>query len=158
MSWSSAVQDGSSNGIYAQRYDAAGAAVGGEFRVNSYTADDQAYASVAALADGGHVVTWQSLGQDGSGSGIYAQLYNAAGAAVGGEFPVNTATTYDQSFASVSALANGGFVVNWSSMGQDGSGWGTYAQWFDPSGAAMGAEFRINHTTSGRQSQDFVPR
>ena len=158
VTWQSLGQDGSGFGIFAQRYDAAGAKAGSEYRVNTTTSGDQTYASVAALADGGHVVTWQSLGQDGSGSGIFAQLYNAAGAAVGGEFKVNTATTDDQSFASVSALANGGFVVSWSSLGQDGSGWGTYAQWFDPSGAAMGGEFRINQTTSGRQSQDFVPR
>jgi hypothetical protein len=30
-------------------------------------------------AAGNFVVTWSSYGQDGSGSGIYAQRYNAAG-------------------------------------------------------------------------------
>lgn len=158
VSWQSLGQDGSGLGIYAQRYDAAGAAVGGEFRVNTTTAGDQNYASVASLSGGGFVVTWQSLDQDALSTAVYGQLYDAAGAAVGGEFRINTFTTGDQSFASVSALANGGFIVSWSSNGQDGSGWGTYAQWFDETGTAMGGEFRVNQTTSGRQSQDLLPR
>src|SRR5688572_25419662 len=35
ITWSSYLQDGSRSGVYAQRYDAAGRAVGPEFRVNS---------------------------------------------------------------------------------------------------------------------------
>ena len=35
-------------------------------------------------AQGDFVITWQSNNQDGSGYGIYAQAYNAAGLAVGG--------------------------------------------------------------------------
>ena len=35
-------------------------------------------------ADGDFVITWQSMGQDGSGYGIYAQRYNNGGVAIGG--------------------------------------------------------------------------
>ena len=35
-------------------------------------------------AQGDFVITWQSNNQDGSGYGIYAQAYNAAGQVVGG--------------------------------------------------------------------------
>ena len=66
--------------------------VGTEFRVNT-ARSDQHCSSVAALADGGFVVTWTSLRQDGSDYGIYGQRYMADGIAVGSEFIVNTFTT-----------------------------------------------------------------
>ncbi|MBS0423307.1 MAG: putative Ig domain-containing protein [Proteobacteria bacterium] len=79
VSWESSAQDGSFSGIYAQRYDASGTAVGGEFRVNTTTASDQLSSSITALSDGGFVVSWESSAQDGSFSGIYAQRYDANG-------------------------------------------------------------------------------
>ena len=39
--WASQGQDGSGWGVYGQRYDVSGVALGGEFRVNTTTADDQ---------------------------------------------------------------------------------------------------------------------
>ncbi|MFO0926536.1 MAG: hypothetical protein U0736_05785 [Gemmataceae bacterium] len=45
ITWTSDWQDGSYNGVYGQRYDAAGHAVGGEFQINTYTALWQARAS-----------------------------------------------------------------------------------------------------------------
>jgi hypothetical protein len=79
VSWTSYGQDGSGAGIYAQRYDVSGAAVGDEVRVNSTTAGDQYQPAISALNDGGYVVSWTSYSQDGSGSGIYSQCYDANG-------------------------------------------------------------------------------
>ena len=128
VTWSSLGQDGSGWGVYAQRYNAAGVAQGGEFRVNTTTANDQLYSMVAMDADGDFVVTWWSRSQDGSGYGVYAQRYNAAGVAQGGEFRVNTTTTDHQFCSAVAMDADGDFTVAWSSAGQDGSGYGVYAQ------------------------------
>ena len=143
-------QDGSYWGVYAQRYDSTGVAVGSEFQVNTHTNSSQLYSSVTALEDGGFVVTWSSV-QDGSDLGIYAQRYDSAGVAVGSEFRVNTFTTGDQRFSSIVALADGGFVVTWSSDGQDGSGYGIYAQRYDADGMAVGEETRLNESTAGEQ-------
>jgi VCBS repeat-containing protein len=151
VTWLSLGQDGSEEGIYGQRYDALGAPAGGEFRVNTETADNQQYPSVVALADGGFLVTWSSDGQDGSGNGIYGQRYDAIGAMVGGEFRVNTEATGDQGLSSTAALADGGFVVTWSSFGQDGDDWGIYGQRYDATGAPAGVEFRLNDITAGAQ-------
>ena len=90
ITWDSNNQDGSGGGIYAQRYNASGVAQGGEFRVNSTTASDQA-APVIAMSTNGFVIAWNDSGKDGSGSGVYAQRYNASGVAQGGEFRVNVA-------------------------------------------------------------------
>ncbi len=52
---------------------------GGEFQVNTYTANDQADPSVGMDPSGNFVIAWHSLGQDGSGPGVYAQRYNGDG-------------------------------------------------------------------------------
>lgn len=152
VTWDSyGAQDGSGVGIYGQRYDAGGNAVGGEFRANSATTNNQTWSNVAGLGGGGFVVTWTSNGQDGSGFGIYGQRYAANGTAVGGEFQVNTATAGDQMYTSAIALGDGGFIVTWSSNGQDGSGYGVYGQRFDANDAPVGDEFRLNQNTTGDQ-------
>ena len=145
-------QDGSNNGIYAQRYDVTGAAVGSEFLVNTYTNDHQANPSVTGLANGGFVLTWQSAWQDGSYNGVYGQIYNAAGAKVGGEFRPHTNTSYEQQNSKVTALSSGGFLVSWQDSEQDSSSWGVYGRLYDASGTAIGTnEFCINTTTSDQQ-------
>jgi hypothetical protein len=96
IAWTDYSQDGDGDGIYAQRYNSSGAAVGSEFRVNTTTTSDQSESSVGMDSDGDFVVTWTSYDQDGPDFGIYAQRYNSSGAAVGSEFLVNTTTTSDQ--------------------------------------------------------------
>lgn len=154
-------QDGSKYGVYGQRYSAAGAAAGGEFRVNTYTLNDQSDPSVAALSGGGFVVTWTSFataaaGQDGSRSGVYGQLYNAAGAPVGGEFRVNTYTNLDQAFSSVAGLSGGGFVVTWQSDVKDGSSYGVFAKRYSATGAPAGGEFRVNTHVTFAQARPSI--
>jgi hypothetical protein len=140
--WQSIGQDagaqGSSAGIYAQRYSANGVAMGHEFRVNTHLANEQSLPAVTRLTDGGWLVTWQSLAQETveMAYGVYGQRYDATGTAVGDEFGVNTHTPDIQGSPTVAALPNGGWVVSWMSRGQDGSGGGIYAQAFDANGLA----------------------
>jgi Dockerin type I domain len=151
--WQSvSTQDGSSTGVFARRYTAAGNAFGAEFRVNTYTTSAQQAPNVTSLADGGFVVLWQSFAPpDLSQGGVFAQLYSSAGAAVGTEFRVNTYTTGSQSYPVAAADASGRFVVVWNSYLQDGSGSGVFGQRYDGSGAAVGAEFAVNDSTFGSQ-------
>ncbi len=151
VAWSSLAQEGSSYGVFAQRYNAAGVPVGAEFAINTYTTSIQRSPSVAMDADGDFVVAWQSIGQDGSSYGVFAQRYNAAGVPQGIEFRVNTYTTGDQLALSVAMDANGDFVVVWDSLTQDGGTSGIYAQRYNASGVAQGGEFRVNSFTTGIQ-------
>ena len=128
VAWFSSLQDGSSSGIYAQRYNAAGVAQAGEFRVNTYTTDNQSSPSVAMDAAGDFVVAWASRGQDGSNYGIYSQRYNAAGVAQDSEISVNTYTADRQVQPAVAMDSTGDFAVGWRSYGQDGSSSGIYGQ------------------------------
>jgi methionine-rich copper-binding protein CopC len=112
--------------------------------VNTRTTDDQALPSITSLGNGGFVVVWHSLGQDGSWYGVYGQMFDSNGSKVGSEFQVNTWTTNDQWVPSITSLSNGGFVVVWSSYGQDGSSYGVYGQRFESSGRKVGSEFQVN--------------
>ena len=154
--WGADGQDGDSNGIYQQAYNADGTALGGETQVNTYTTGSQTFNAITALADGGWVATWQSSGQDGSGDGIYQQAYNADGTAMGDETRVNTYTTGSQASFQTTALADGGWVVAWFSVGQDGDGLGVYQQAYDADGTARGDETRVNSTTAGHQTVSAI--
>ncbi|MEP0520984.1 MAG: hypothetical protein ABJO09_14150 [Hyphomicrobiales bacterium] len=153
VSWTSSGQDGSNSGIYGQRYDNAGVAVGSEFHINTgVTSSTQNEPSIASLSDGGFVVTWQDAsGADGNGYSVRGQLYGSDGIAIGSEFQVNTYTSSTQYQPSVTGLVDGGFVVSWASKDQDGSNYGIYAQRYDAAGVVVGSEFQINEFTSGRQ-------
>ena len=74
--WISNGQDGSSYGVFGQRYASSGAPSGLEFRVNTYTTNNQRRPSVTADPSGNFVVIWQSSGQDGSGFGVFGQRYS----------------------------------------------------------------------------------
>ena len=154
--WTSINQDGSSNGVYLQRFDALGAPQGGEVRVNTHTADSQTAPAAAMDADGELVVVWQSAGQDGSLWGVYAQRFDADGARRGDELRVNTYTTREQVTPAVAMDDDGDFVVAWASFGQDGSGYGVFARRFDANGIAASPEFRVNTYTNADQNQPSV--
>jgi Ca2+-binding RTX toxin-like protein len=154
-SWTSLNHDGDDFGVYQRRYDPNGVASGEEERVNNYTASQQSLSSVVGLADGGWIQTWTSYGQDGSSYGIYQKRYDADGHTSDGDILVNTYTTSSQSDSSVTALADGGWLVTWQSS-QDGSGSGIYQRRYDADGTAAAAETRVNTYTTGDQTVPSV--
>src|SRR5437762_3199446 len=56
----------------ARRYVATANPLGGEFLVNTFTANTQTYPVVAMDSAGAAVITWSSQNQDGNGWGVYA--------------------------------------------------------------------------------------
>src|SRR5204862_6963684 len=118
MVWLGTGQEGSGSRISAQLYNADGAAQGSEFQVNTHTTNEQSFPTAAKDPAGDFVITWMSTGQDGSGVGIYAQRYNAAGMAQGVEFQVNTYTTDYQTQPSVAMDTAGDFMIAWKSETQ----------------------------------------
>ena len=71
-------QDGHGAGIFGQRYNSNGTVHGAEFRVNTYTTGSQMEPAVSMDTAGNFIVTWNSIGQDGSSTGIYGQRFSAA--------------------------------------------------------------------------------
>jgi hypothetical protein len=135
---------------------AQGDPVGPEFQVNTYTPFSQYSPTLGADAAGNFVVAWISSEQDGSGRGVFGQRYDNSGAPLGSEFRVNTYVTNHQNVASVAFGPAGDFVIGWYSHGQDGSGYGAFAQRYASSGAPLGPEFRVNSFTPGFQVGPMV--
>ena len=153
--------DSSSWGVKGQIFTAAGVKSGAEFLVNTQTASTQDQSSVTALASGGFVVTWRdfSLSGDTSATGIKAQVYNAAGARVGGEFLVNTQIFNSQDMPVVAATADGGFAISWrdnSNLVGDTSSFAIKTQIFDAVGARIGIEFLANTATLNSQERPAI--
>jgi hypothetical protein len=133
--------DAFSFGISAQRYNAAGIAQGSEFKVNTYTDNNQRDPAVAMDSSGNFVIAWESGGQDSSLYGVYGQRYSAVGQAQGSEFQVNTFTSLFQNKPAVAMDSSGDFIISWQSGNyglntQDGLGYGVYAQRYNALGAA----------------------
>ena len=76
VTWSSISPEGSGWGIYAQRYDITGNALGSEFKVNTFTADSQSNPSAAMDANGNLVIAWTSKDQDGDGYGLFMKKFS----------------------------------------------------------------------------------
>lgn len=149
VTWTSSAQDGALSGVYGQRYDSSGSRSGNEIRINSYTINDQLDSSVTGLNDGGFVVTWSSAAQDGWGWGVYGQRYDSSGNRSGNEFRINSHTTTSQFASSVTGLNGGGFVVTWSSDGDDEDGeTGICAQIYNARGGRVSREFNITPYSS----------
>lgn len=169
--WASYGQDGSHQGIFGQRFTAAGAKLGAEFQVNQFTPNNQRTPSVAALTGGGFVVTWVSELQRAQNSiDIMGRRYNNAGTALSGEFIVSASTgAFPCANPSVVGSPDGGFAVAWSRRdvvaghstasqfvvaGQtpaSSASWDVYARAFNSSGVAVGAPVRLNTFTYGDQ-------
>ncbi len=97
---------------------------GTELLVNTATQNNQLQPTITSLASGGFVVSWiddSFQGGDASSYGIKAQIFDAAGAKVGTEFLVNTATFNSQGQPTITSLSSGGFAVSWTDYsGQNG--------------------------------------
>jgi hypothetical protein len=154
--------------VRARVFDASNGPIGAEIAVNTYTTGEQGYPFLTTLTDGRFLVTWNSLDQDGSGYGSYAQAFTAAGVKSGAEFRLNATTAGDQHVPRVSALSGGGFVAAWYSNCPaggtcpagvtDSSLEVSEGQLFDSSGARIGPEFQINSYTTSYQNYPFVVR
>ena len=143
-------QDGDGSGIYAQRFDADGGAVGDEFLVNATTNGQQTCPALAAAADGRFVIAWADSGQDSNGYGVFAQQFDADGVALGGEFQANTYTDGDQVYPSAAYNGRGGFVVAWNGQGS-GDPNGVFIREFDADGTALSDQSLVNTTTDDAQ-------
>jgi hypothetical protein len=133
--------DGGGTGIWLKTAGAYGFLTGTLMRANTDPAGVQYQPAAAALSSGGFVVAWTD--GDGSGTGIRAQLFSAAGSAIGGTLALNAVTVGDQWGVRLFATADGGFSAVWR-----GAGGATQFRAFDASGAPLGGERTLAGTTA----------
>ena len=147
VAWASKDQDGSSWGIYAQRYNADGSANGGEFRVNTAKVGAQSFPAIAGTSDGGFVVTWLGTATTGKSTGIWARRWSAAGKALSGDVRVDTTAGTRQSAPSIAASATGGYLISWVSNNASGTTFDVHTQLYDRTARRVGGEVKANTVT-----------
>ncbi|MDV7340679.1 cadherin-like domain-containing protein [Terasakiella sp. A23] len=148
------VSDGNGGTVSAQTYNVSVNVVTPDVLVNSYTSNIQFQPDVSALSDGGWLVTWGSLYQDGSGYATYAQRYNSDGSVNGPEFQVNTQTSNDQYEPASLELSNGEIIIVYGVS--NGSNSGAYAQRYNADMTPKGTEFKINETNINYPGQPEI--
>ncbi|MEZ0371343.1 MAG: hypothetical protein ACAI44_19770 [Candidatus Sericytochromatia bacterium] len=153
--WQSQDQDGSGDGIYAQRYASTGQPAGSEFQVHTYTTNGQFDPHAAMDATGNFVVVWGIAGIEDD-TGIYVRRFASGGNALGDQFLVNTYTESLQHHARVAIDRDGDFVVTWMSDGRDGDQTGIAARRFGSDGNPLGSEFLVNLSISSNQVDPSV--
>ncbi|TIH08596.1 calcium-binding protein [Pseudomonas leptonychotis] len=143
--------DSSGSAVRAQVFEANGSKSGGEFLVNTVTANSQYAPSVSALADGIFVVTYAAdLNAKNLSSEVRAQVFNGGAGKVGEEIVVNTTVNDFGSYSEVAVLADGRFVVAYNNNHE------VRAQIFNADGSRSASEFLVNSTTDGWQHNPTV--
>jgi hypothetical protein len=173
ITWASFNQASSNSllDVYAKILSPTGVTVSNEFRVNQFTNFNQRTPAVAALKNGGFVVSWVSemervrVGSVDETNGtlqtsiptpsvdIYARIFQGNGTPAGNEFLVNTASRPCAN-PSVTAGSDGGFMVGWS--GRDlvvlVNRWDIYGRIYSsPSSGAGGNVILLNTYVYGNQ-------
>jgi hypothetical protein len=149
LAWQ-ALEGADSWGIFARRFAADGTPLGAVIHVNTVTVGPQTVPDVAVDAAGNFVVVWEQ--DQGGGVHVRGQRYTAAGARVGGEFPVTTVPGHWRA-PHVTGRGDGSFVVAW--YGGDGNQaefWDEYLQRYDAAGQRVGGATRVNAEAEGIQS------
>jgi hypothetical protein len=161
VSWTSYGQDGSSGGIYQQRYSANGTRSGVETLVPTTTGNSQFQPHIASLTDGGWVVSWSTnTGDPSTDPEIRLQAYNADGTKQGVEMQANTTSLGAQSTSSLTGLTTGGWVVTWQGEDDDpGDGdskFDIYQQVYSANGDKVGGETLVNTFATADQFASSV--
>jgi hypothetical protein len=114
VTWASDTQDGSRDGVYAQRFSAAGLPEGTEFRVNETTDGDQNRPSVS-FGQGGFVVAWEDEPTTSSLSRVVARCFDTGGAPLSGELEIDAPglPSLGAQYPGVAGDGQGDFVVSW---------------------------------------------
>lgn len=174
--WASFNQVGSSSlqDVYAKILSPTGQTISNQFLINQFTAYNQRTPAVAALKNGGFVVTWVSEQQRviapnlGANTvavpaaalvvpsvDIYARLYASNGLPVGSEFIVNTDSNPCANPAAASS-SDGNFMVTWCARDMEDrtNSFDIYARPFSMSGVG-GSTLQVN---SYLKNDQYAPR
>ena len=148
-------QYGGYGDVRAQRYDARGTPLGGNFQVNSHTgeAGGRYYLKIAADRNGNFVVAWGGLYPDSYGLDVLGRRFDREARPLGAEFLVNTYTSGAEGASDLAMAPGGKFVVSWGELRPDFN-FDVAARRFAAGGAARGDEFVLSAATTGSQ---FLP-
>ena len=129
VAWSSGLQDGSEEGIFANRFSSSGTLLGAEIQLNTFTTAGQRAPDVGIDDAGDFVVAWHDFG---ARIGIFARAIDGSGVPLSQEFRVSPVAMGHDRYPSVAMDRDGDFVVVWAlqASGPGGSGFFILARRF----------------------------
>lgn len=130
VTWSSYIDDTQLTNVRARIFSRDLESESEVLEVNVATDGQQRMSSVAALKDGGFLVVWES--EVSGDTDVFMQRYDTSGQALGENVQVNSFSKGDQSDADVVTLADGSFLVSWTSTKGDKIGSGIFQKRFSP--------------------------
>jgi len=158
--WSSRRQQVGQYGVYAQRFDPKGVAIGQEQCVNLWTQSHQLMPVIATRqverqvagpeGEGRTVrttvgwVAWMSHGQDGHAGSIVARRFEGSPADGGSEILVNRQWEGQQLNPVLAVSPGGGALIVWESIPGAGGQCEIRGRLFDATGKAVGDEFAVS--------------
>jgi hypothetical protein len=141
--------------VRSQAFDTNEQPVGSEQLLSTLPTNQTSIAKtdVAALRDGGYIVVWRSANTpeaEDNSTTIQGRRIGANGVPLAGQFQVNsTMTSAAESFPAVTELADGGFLVVWTTPQVHG-------RRFAADGTPDGIDFQINTFVTGTESETDV--
>lgn len=153
VAWSSRRQQQGRYGVYAQRFDSRGVAIGQETCLALWGKSHQTAPDLACDADGGLWAVWQSFRQDGHSSAVIARRFDARMRGAD-EILVNQDTRGDQSAPSVAVAPDGAALVVWTSTPSPRDATHIRGRLFSPTGQPLCDEF---HVTADPTAVESVP-
>lgn len=142
VTWTGTNQDGTPQSVYARRFDAAGAALANEFRVNTTASGTQKDSSIAMDSAGNFLIAWQGEGP-GDTDGIFYRRFNADESAIDATDVLANGTNIGaQTDPDVALNDAGQFAISWASNTN------VYVRHFDASGVPAHADVQVDSTSS----------
>ncbi|HKY91878.1 MAG TPA: hypothetical protein VJM11_12600 [Nevskiaceae bacterium] len=151
VTWAGPDPDG--DGVHVRRYNAQGAALGDQVRVNGEVAGYQVRPDVAMDAAGNFTVIWTGPGAEGAAVDVFQRRFAADGTPLGDQRRVNKATAYDQDYATIAMDADGDAVIAWENYEEPLGEYTVFYRRFDSTGAARDTvDVRVAVTGESQQS------
>lgn len=144
--------------IYAQRFDAHGARINGNFIVNDVAGGQQFTPIVCTSSTGRFVISWKDPREGGILSfDIFSQVYDEDGTPIGSNFKIqdDENSMYYLTPPTSDMDSTGNFIIAWNQrcIGM----YQIFAQKFDPEGNRIEATFRVNDDEgSGNQINPVI--
>ncbi len=132
--------------LFGRTFDSAGNPIQAqEFALTSFTSNgDQRDPRAAADGLGRFFVVWESQFGDGSRYGIFARVFDAAGAPLAPEFQVNTTTADDQREARIAVDQLGRSLIAWQDFSAGTGSARIRARRFNGQANPLGPDFVVN--------------
>ncbi len=149
-------QNGKSNAIMGQRFDAASNPIGRQSTLHNVQGSRLNHPAGAMNADGTVMVVWEGQGHATYGVEILGQRYDAANNPLGRSMQVNTGAENAQRNPAVAMNEDGSAIVLWESEMTEENDTDIFGQRYDASGKPSGREFQVNTTTVGSQTKPAI--